>query len=381
MNKEQEFARRDVRQEVTNTIIQALENGVMPWRKPWRDAHDVPDLLPRNGDTGHVYRGGNRAWLMSVMSWKGYDDPRFMTFKQLEKWDAAPAKGQKGYPIEYWDRMPFWKRKDLEITLNGAAAKVVDVDKSQLVDVAKLADGQQVPVNALAVRSPEGKLMSWFAAEKTLDVYFSRYAVVFNVQQCNGIERFLAERPLAGRKMSDVELDETLEKVMQGMQKTGVSVRHEPRNRAYYSPALDTVVMPTREQFHDAAGYRSTLLHELGHATGHESRLNRTFGEEFGSPEYAREELVAELTSAFMMAETGIVRDDNQHAAYIGSWLQVLKAPTGKHAIFEAAREAERAANYMLERAGLTREMSAQEHAQAQIKQTTRARGDVALER
>lgn len=124
------------------------------------------------------------------------------------------------------------------------------------------------------------------------------------------------------------------------------------------------IMMPEQSQFADIREFRSTLLHELGHATGHESRLARegiTNGDGFGGPKYAREELVAELTSAFMSAETGIERIDDQHASYISSWLEVLKSKDGKHILFEAAREADKATDYMLERS-LEREKAVEQN-------------------
>ena len=133
-------------------------------------------------------------------------------------------------------------------------------------------------------------------------------------------------------------------------------MQDQPQNRAYYSPTLDTVVMPERRQFESPGAYRSTLLHEIAHATGHPKRLGRELGGGFGSEGYAREELVAELSSAFLSAATGIQRVDDSHAQYIGSWLKALHGKDGKDELYAAARDANKATDYVLARAQPQRE-------------------------
>lgn len=349
--------RRDVRQEVTDSIIRRLEQGVMPWRRGWRDAQesDLGLLLPRNGISNALYRGGNKLSLLTVMHAEGYRDPRFFTFKQLQSLDAGPQKGSRGYPVEYWDKMPFWKRRDCVVMLGSTPVKVHDVQRVDGRAIATVGDDRRdVHAAYLNVRAPDGAMLSWQQAERTLDVLYSRYSVVFNVQQCRGLEKYLEQHPLDIPKRSEMELDEKLKDIVSGMEKTGLRVKFEPQNKAFYRPSADMVMMPLREQFDDVREFRSTLLHELAHATGHESRLNRdgiTKSDGFGSPRYAREELIAELASAFMSAETGIERVDDQHAAYIQSWLTALKGKDGKHLLFEAAREADKATDYLLDRA------------------------------
>lgn len=349
-----EVERRDVRQEVTDSILRRLEEGTMPWRKGWKDAERGPMMLPRNGETGKMYRGGNRLSLMSVMHEQGYNDPRFFTFKQLQAWDAGPEKGSKGYPVEYWDKMPFWKRRDCQVLSGSTPIQVHEVRQEGGRTIATIGpDRRDVHAVYLTAKGPDGQPMSWSKAERELDVLYSRYSIVFNVAQCRGLEKYLEANPLDLPKRSEVQLDEALAGVVKGMESTGLRVKFEPQNRAYYRPAADMIMMPEQGQFGDIREFRSTLLHELGHATGHESRLARegiTNGDGFGSPKYAREELVAELTSAFMAAETGIERIDDQHASYISSWLEALKSKDGKHILFEAAREADKATDYMLER-------------------------------
>lgn len=351
---EKEKQARDVRQEVTDAIVKKLEAGVMPWRRGWSSAEQAKDalLLPRNGETGRAYRGGNRLYLMTMMQEKGWSDPRFMTFNQLQKLDAGPRKGEKGLPVEYWDELPFWKRRDVDVLLCGEKVKVHAVDPQ--LKIATVGDDRRdVHTQSLFVQGPAGQVISWGAAERSLNLLFAKYAVVFNVGQCRGLEKWLEQNPIEKPQRTEIGLDETLSKIVAGMEKTGLVVKHEPQDSAFYTPLTDRITMPRPQQFHSVAEYRSTLLHELGHATGHEKRLARegiTKIAPFGSEIYAKEELVAELTSAFMAAETGIERLDDSHASYIDLWLKALKGQNGKHVLFEAARDAEKATDYLLDR-------------------------------
>lgn len=345
----QEVTRRDVRQEVTNSIVEHLERGVMPWRKGWGAAKDAALLLPRNGATGHVYRGGNRLYLLTVMREAGYDDPRFFTFKQLQALGAGPEKGSKGYAVEYWDRLPFWRRRDVEVLQGDMRVRVVAADDK----TATLATGEQVAVEELSARGPGIKNpLPWHSAQRVLDAVIAKYAVVFNVAQARGLEEYLEANPLEKPAATALQLDKQMAAIVGHMKSTGLTVQFAPGDSAFYQPSDDRVVMPAMEQFKSSLEFRSTLLHELIHATGHEKRLNRegiAQFDGFGTERYAKEELIAELGSAFAAAETGIERDDANHAAYIDSWLKVLRGKDGKHALFEAARQADKACDYVLE--------------------------------
>lgn len=376
-----EFEKRDVRQEVTDSIMAKLEQGVMPWRRGWSDAESEPQplMLPQNGESGKTYRGGNRLYLMHVLQSQGYDDPRFMTFRQLRAWEAGPEKGSRGYPVEYWDKMPFWKRKDVDVMLNGQKVQVLDVRSEGPAPVAVLGPNRREAYTShLDVRSPEGRMMRWDQADRTLSVLYARHSVVFNLEQCQGTEKYLETHPLNLPKRSEVQLDAAMDGIVKGMESTGLKVRFEEQNRAFYRPSADLILMPDPKQFGDVREFRGTLLHELGHATGHASRLGRegiVDGDGFGGQKYAQEELVAELTSAFMAAQTGIDRIDDSHASYIGHWMEALKAKDGKHVLYEAAREADKAADYMLD---VSQE---RQQSQSQEKAATPKREQVELER
>ena len=335
-------AKKDLREQITERIVASLESGVMPWRKGWTNVGGVATGLPRNAVSGRIYSGGNRLMLMMQGMDKGYADPRWLTFKQAQGLGGGVAKGEKSTPIEYWDELPFHRRRDVDITLNGARVKLGETPEKNAQSV-KLASGLEVDTRQLVVEAG-GIKYSWKQAERTLNLLFEKTSHAFNVEQCTG----LSIEPMATKKDSPaIEKIAAVEKIAEGMKLDGLRLGHGG-DRAFYSPARDAVQMPNPDQFESPEAYAGTLLHELGHATGGENRLGRPLSNGFGTDEYAREELVAELCSAFASAETGVPFDDKNHAAYIGSWLEALKGD--KHAVFAAAKDASKAVDYLIEK-------------------------------
>ena len=334
--------RKDLREQITDRIVASLESGVMPWRKGWTNEGGVAAGLPRNAVSGRTYGGGNRLMLMMQGMDKGYADPRWLTFKQAQSLGGSVSQGEKSTPIEYWDELPFHRRRDVDISLNGTRVKLGETPEKNAQSV-KLADGLEVDTRKLTVEA-DGIKYSWRQAERSLNLLFDKTTHAFNVEQCNGLNI----EPIATQKeRPTVEKIAAVEKIAEGMKRDGLGLGHGG-DRAFYSPARDAVQMPNRDQFESPEAYAGTLLHELGHATGGDNRLNRPLYNGFGTAEYAREELVAELCSAFASAETGVPFDDKNHAAYIGSWLEALKGD--KHAVFAAAKDASKAVDYLIDK-------------------------------
>ena len=285
--KTNEETRRDPYQEVTDSILAALEAGTKPWVRPWNpDAAGGPQA-PFNPTTGKHYRGINV--LILGMSPRAFvtADPRWMTYQQAKENDWQVRKGEKSTTIFFY--------KPLE------------------VDDAEAKDGV-----------------------RTVSV-LKQYAV-FHASQVDGIPAFIAptveEAPWQKPEAADLI-----------MGNSGAVLR-TGGGRAFYSPATDHIQLPPESAFNGPHEWAATALHELGHWTGHKSRLDRDLSGRFGSASYAQEELRAELASAFLGAVLGLPTDIPQHASYIGSWIEKLKQD--KREIFHAAADAQKIADMAL---------------------------------
>ena len=281
----------EYRKAVTERLIGMLESGTAPWQKPW-DAGIAAMNRPHNFN-GRPYHGVNALMLWCTAIDKGYEDPRWLTFKQVNKLGGHVNKGEKAQIVEYWQ----WEKE---------------------VENPETGEKEKVPLEHPKVYR----------------------AAVFNADQCTGLPKLRRQ----AQKWSPVERAENI------IAANGVPVTHNTDGSAFYSPGGDFICLPPRESFATVDAYYSTLLHEVGHSTGHPTRLNREFGGQFGSEGYAREELRAELASTFLCGELGIATtgSDEQHAAYVKSWVSALKNDYDE--IFRAAADAEKICNYLYER-------------------------------
>lgn len=328
--------KRDFRQEFTDKVVAAIESGdKLPWEKPWRAG-----VAPQNAVSGKEYSGMNRLMLGVAMMDRGHVDPRFVTFRQAQSLGGSVSPGEHGVPIEKWERTEFFKRRDVQVLRGEQPVAVRSADGRQ----ATLVDGTDLPTTQLTAKHKD-KLYSWREAEAELNVAFAKTYTVFNVEQCKDLKL----EPLPALS-GDIKPEQRLASIQDAMRADGL--KFERGAQAFYMPSRDAVTTPPPEAFKTLGGYQSTMLHEIGHATGAGHRLNRdgiTGGHRFGSPGYAREELRAELFSAFAAMQTGITRErDEQHTAYLQSWAQALK--NDKHEVFKAASDASKAMDYVLDR-------------------------------
>jgi antirestriction protein ArdC len=277
--------------EVTANIIGQLESGNFPWVQPWRSAAACPGL-PRNAASGRPYSGINILILWGAVIEGGYPSQDWLTFRQALAAGGCVRKGERGQTVFYADK--FVPKEERE----------------------------------------QGKTED----DAPRAIPFLKRFTVFNAAQCEGLpERIIA----APAPLPEREQHEQAEALIAA---TGADFRIGGPE-AFYSPTLDFVQVPPQPAFTQQIDYYRTALHELGHWTGHKSRLDRDQSGGFGSALYAREELCAEMASAFLCAALGIM-PTVRHADYLGNWLAVLRADN--RAIFKAASQASKAADYLL---------------------------------
>jgi antirestriction protein ArdC len=290
---EKETARLDVYTRITTQIIESLERGVKPWTQPWNAAHAAGHVSRPLRHTGEPYSGINVLTLWASAMSADRSAPIWMTFRQALALGGHVRKGEKGAPVVYANTM---QRTEVDETTGDEAERSIP---------------------------------------------FLKAYTVFNVEQIEGLPAHFYARAEPQRNA-----DERIMDAEAFFAATRADIRHGG-DTAYYSPALDYIQMPPFDAFRDAQSYYATLAHEATHWTRHTSRLDRDFGRKrFGDDGYAREELVAELGAAFLCADLGLRLEDREdHAAYIGHWLTVLKED--KRAIFAAAAHAQRAAEFL----------------------------------
>lgn len=292
-----------VREKLAEMFISALNEGKLPWTACWQT------MRPENAVTGKQYRGVNSFILSYYAEERRYSDSRWCTYVQAQKKGWQVRKGATGCPVEYW--------------------AYYDREQKKLLPWAEALKLMKDPIYA----------------EKNLQLR-CRVFVVFNAAQIDGIPE-LTSAPQTNidaiRKQRDT--------LLQNMQ---LNYREEG-TQAYYSPKTDTVTLPPEGAFLDTYGYACTFLHECSHATGHPSRLDRDLSGFFGTESYAKEELRAEIASAFTAQAIGLKLTDEQlqphleqHKAYIQSWASAIRDAPGE--LFRAIKDAEGISDYLIEK-------------------------------
>ena len=278
----------NIREQVTNKIVDALRAGTPPWRKPWRNDRTNTGAAA-NAASGMNYRGVN-ALLLGLAE---YESRWWATYAQIQTLGGRVRKGERATQIVYW--------REVERVVATTAAGVDVIDTFPLM--------------------------------KTYSV--------FNVAQTDGLEKFQT-RSRPGVTFEDFGPVEAV------ISATGADIRHGG-DRAFYNTVRDFIQLPPRESFESRAAYYGTVTHEMCHWTGHQARLDRlTKNARFGDRQYAVEELVAEIGGAFLCTEVGVPQSDDlsNQTAYLASWLAVLERDAT--AIFTAAGQASRAVDYIL---------------------------------
>lgn len=284
--------------EVTTRIVSELEAGRFPWVQPWGKARglgvNAAPGLPRNAATARPYSGVNILILWCAVIENSWPSQGWLTFRQAREAGGCVRKGERGVSVVYADRF----------TPKGEAERATrDGDEARAVP-------------------------------------FLKRFTLFNVAQCDGLPADLGGDPAP---VAESEIEPVAKEVIAA---SGVEFRIGG-HKAFYAPGADFVAVPPQTAFFDPVNWYRTAFHELCHSTGHPKRLNRDMTNPFGSKDYAREELIAEMGSAFLCAALGIV-PTVRHADYLGAWLDVLREDN--RAIFRAAGAASKAADWLLSR-------------------------------
>jgi antirestriction protein ArdC len=285
-------SRASLYQDVTDDIIRQLEQGCVPWVQPW-SATSAPLGMPRSAASRKFYSGVNVLILWRAVLRRGFAHQEWLTFRQALNLGGHVKKGEKGTVICHADS--FIPKKERE-------------------------------------RARETN-------EAPNTVPFLKRFVVFNIEQCEGLPAHIT--PPRPAPVPDHETQPAAEALIAA---TGARIV-EGGGEAFYCQEGDYIRLPYRETFVSQPNFYCTATHELGHWTAHSSRLNRDLRNRFGSSAYAREELIAELTSAFLCAHLNIA-PQVRHADYLGHWLQILKEDS--RAIFHAASQASKASEFIL---------------------------------
>lgn len=293
-----------MREEMINSFIDCLKKDTIPWHRSWSAKQ-----RPFNAVTNTTYRGVNSLWLSYNQFAREFDDPRWCTFKQAQTqgWKIKP--GSKGTRVEFWSLYDTEEKR-----------KLTQREAKQLSDELTLEEFKN-------------------RVKPISNVY-----TVFNGEQIDGIPKY-------EEKTYELNTEELLQKRDTLLKNMNVDFS-EGGDKAFYNPSRDRITLPEMNRFETEYDYMATLLHEAGHATGHISRLNRDMTGVFGSPEYAKEELRAEIASAFTAQELGLDYEQNEHMenheAYVQNWIDVLENEPNE--LFAAIKDAEKISDYLIEK-------------------------------
>ncbi|EGU0150150.1 DUF1738 domain-containing protein [Vibrio parahaemolyticus] len=285
-------------EQMAEKIIDALESGSAPWIKPWK-AGQVPDK-PTNAVTNKPYRGWNSLYLSMLQPTS--EDQRWCTYNQAQDLGAQVRQGEKGSVIQYW------KFEEKQLKRDEATGKPILDER-----------GKKQYEN---VRLERPKVF---------------HAVVFHASQIDNMPELPPKK-----EIPEWERHEAAERYLEASK---ANIFHDQNDSAFYNMRSDEIHLPPKGQFEQADAYYATALHELGHWTGHESRLDRDMAHPFGSQSYAKEELRAEISSYMLGQELGIGHDPSQHLAYIDHWVDILKKDPAE--IFRASSDAQKAVDFL----------------------------------
>lgn len=298
----------EIYQHVTDCIIDLLNSQLKDWQTPWV-SFGVDHDAPRNPVTARYYSGINILLLSYMLVKKSYLKNEWLTFNQIKNEGGTVKKGERSTPVVFYKTS--YKCRNQKYYSQ-------DAIKSMSQEQIKSLGISSIPL---------------------LNIYhvFNAHAQTENLPP-HYYE--IADAPV----LSEFAKNEAAENLIRS---TGAHIDIRATNSARYHPKSDMIVLPLREQFNsETESFYSTALHELVHWTGHPTRLDRKYGLSFGDESYAKEELIAELGASFLCSHLGFTTTVSQNAAYIQSWIKIMKEDN--KAILKATADAQKAANFIL---------------------------------
>ena len=285
------------REQLVQMYIDSLKESQLPWRRRWNNGTNI------NGITKVEYKGVNQLLLTLVAANEQYQDPRWLTYIQIKQkeYKLVNAKG-KGVPIEFWSVYDLKNKK-----------KISFLDYEKIIE-----------------QNPNDKVNYRVICRTTM---------VFNAAHIEGIPKLQSNN----NNMKNIVIPKFITNLIHNF---GVKYS-EHGNRAFYRPSTDEIVLPPKDKFVDEYSYYATQLHELCHSTGNEKRLNRNLCSK-NDGDYAREELIAEISSSFLMQKLNIdvkAEHYDNHKTYIQSWISTLENKPGE--LFKAINESNRVCDYI----------------------------------
>lgn len=361
-------------QDVTDKVISLMEGEhLKPWEVSWdrgltKAFNPYSRTESSNGShsvKGRPYRGGNALNLLMGQLARDSADPRWLTFKQANEAGLRVRKGARAEVVMYWkfpdakDQVSPWKSPQDKPSQNGvyklkSGQYAAHTDQGWMKEADTIQEARAMRIHGSRVR---GDAHQWAGSRALQEADEKNSPKAFFVMVFNGAD-IVGMPPMKERRVFDG--NERAERLIQA---TGAVINHRELstinsnatgasslvvNRAFYDPALDEITVPPRGHFKTSGDYYRTLIHEIAHWTGHETRLNRGLTQfKSGTPEYAWEELRAEMASAMICEALGVAGGLGDHAAYLEEYVKLLKED--RSAIFKAARDAEKIYSAVLE--------------------------------
>ena len=290
------------------------------WEKPWFDVNGKTNFYPQNY-TGRRYTSGNAFFLLLACAWREYQTPVFLTFNQCKKLEINVLKNETSFPVYYKNFLVY----------NRITKKRINIEDYNLLNDDK---------------KENWKLISYLKYYNVFNLDQTNFATVYESVFKSLVEQFnISKDEITIDTFFDCpELDMMIEE-----NSWVCNIALKKQNRAFYSLSNDTIVCPIKNQFPNHHNFYSTLLHEMTHSTGAPQRLNREIGKVFGDNDYAREEVIAELTAAFIGTQLGLFVEPNKDSvAYLNGWIKVLKQ--SPDFVFSLLDDVVSASNFIMER-------------------------------